>query len=172
MVPPCEFSGRIQHRPRSVIFYMKSLALVFALAVGGQTMAEKPIFKVTSRPQELTMAFQQMVPRDRSELKVQFVGYRDMRCPVEAICEQPDSEADVEAYFYVGFVGRMNSKSGLLTLKWGTGDPWKRAVSIGNYEFALRSLEPRPSSRASDPGRYKAVILARLRNAPEKVKPK
>lgn len=95
----------------------------------------------------------------RTDLHLHFSGYHDARCPADVRCAMA---GEARAFFWIQGT---NIKPQLMSLPWRAGIPgWKGAVAIGKYEFALRSLEPRPlSSRIVPPADYRAVVEFRLR---------
>jgi hypothetical protein len=111
--------------------------------------------------QQLSMQFQGTDPASPSEFQLHFCGYHDARCPSDVRC---GVAGEATALFWL--VGA-HIKPQVLSLPWtGGAQDWRHAVRVGNREFVLRSLEPRPmQSRAVSPSEYTAVVEVRLRRA-------
>ena len=127
------------------------LALLATLALPGaaaQAAAEET----------LTLKFQAAGSDAAGRLQVQFIGYRDQRCPVNVQCI---SAGTAQALFWVQ---PTDGAGQVLTLSWPATEP----VKAGGYSLQLKSLEPRPNTRKPpNPADYEAVLtLQKLGGTP------
>lgn len=91
-------------------------------------------------------------------LQLQFIGYRDQRCPANVQCI---SAGTAQALFWV----QPGEGAGqVLTLQWPAAAP----AQVGGYSLQLKSLEPRPHTRKPpNPADYEAVLtLQKLAGKP------
>ena len=134
-------------------FRFTFLSLVCACLVSTAVVAQSGTFE----PRELTLGLQESAPPAPTELQVQFVGYRDTRCPSNVQCAVAG-----EAWAFFWLTGPL-VRPQVVTLRWSGGEKgWRHAVRVGTYELALFSLEPRPLQGGSvDPSEYKAVVAVR-----------
>lgn len=141
---------------RSVAF-ITLIMLAFVMIPGAAIAQLKPAGVQSYR---LSMRFQELVPRTSSdEVHLHFSGYHDTRCPSDVECAWAG-----EAYAFFWLTGR-GIKPQVLSLPWsGNASVNSRhPVRVGNYEFTMRSLEPRPMvNRVVSPTQYKAVVEVRL----------
>jgi hypothetical protein len=118
------------------------LALAATLAFASHAALAAPA------EETLRLKFQASAGDAASTLQIQFVGYRDQRCPANVHCI---SAGTAQAMFWV----QPNEGAGqLVTLPWSD-----EAVPAGGYTLRLKSLEPRPDTRKPpNPADYEAVI--------------
>ncbi len=97
----------------------------------------------------LRLKFQAAGGDAAGSLQVQFIGYRDQRCPVNVQCI---TAGTAQALFWV----QPSEGAGqVLTLTWPAAEPAK----AGGYSLQLKSLEPRPNTRKPpNPADYEAVL--------------
>lgn len=106
-----------------------------------------------SPEQTLALAWQQAANVDG--LSVQFVGYRDSRCPADVTCVWAG-----EAHAFV-WVSGPGMEPHVVSLPWNGGGAQRPqdAARVGTYTLWLETLEPRPRSdgtvSASD---YRVVL--------------
>ncbi|MDL5030811.1 hypothetical protein QRD43_02740 [Pelomonas sp. APW6] len=119
------------------------LALAAALTLAGSTALAAPA------EETLSLKFQAAGGDAAGTLQIQFVGYRDQRCPANVHCI---SAGTAQAMVWV----QPNEGEGqLVTLPWS-----EEAVSAGGYRLKLKSLEPRPDTRKPpNPADYRVVIV-------------
>ncbi len=131
------------------------LSLVCASVLGTAAVAQSSAS--TFEPRELTLGLQESAPPAPTELQVQFVGYRDTRCPSNVQCGVAG-----EAWAFFWLTGAY-VRPQVVTLPWSGGEKgWRHAVRVGTYELALFSLEPRPLHGGSvNPSEYRAVVAVR-----------
>lgn len=97
----------------------------------------------------LRLKFQATGSDAAGSLQVQFIGYRDQRCPVNVQCI---SAGTALALFWVQ---PAEGAGQVLTLHW----PAAEAGKAGGYSLQLKSLEPRPNTRKPpNPADYEAVL--------------
>jgi len=115
-----------------------------------------------SPEQTLALALQQETVVDGVSL--QFVGYRDHRCPTDVTCVWAG-----EAHAFVWVAGP-GIEPQVVSLPWsgGGGDTRPQDVRrVGPYALRLRSLEPRPrADGATTPGDYRVVLVIERADAP------
>ncbi len=110
--------------------------------------------------QTLTLAFQAQATVPSSTLNVQFVGYRDSRCPADVQCAWA---GEAQAFFWVTG-GSLQPQ--VVVLPWSGAMPARNVVRVGAHGFQLITLEPRPlqAGRVS-PSDYKATLTVHLGHA-------
>lgn len=114
-----------------------------------------------SPEQTLALALQQETVVDG--VSIQFVGYRDRRCPADVTCVWAG-----EAHAFVWVAGP-GIEPQVVSLPWsGGGDTRPQDVRrVGPYALRLRSLEPRPrADGATTPGDYRVVLVIERADAP------
>lgn len=107
--------------------------------------------------ESLTLKFQAGGGDAAGTVQIQFIGYRDQRCPTNVQCI---SAGTAQAIFWV----QPGEDAGqMVTLPWA-GD----AVKAAGYSLQLKSLEPRPNTRKPpNPADYEAVVaLTKLSGKP------
>ncbi|MGM9516216.1 hypothetical protein ACS5PK_18345 [Roseateles sp. DB2] len=106
----------------------------------------------------LRLKFQAAGGNAAGSLQVQFIGYRDQRCPVNVQCI---TAGTAQALFWVQ---PAEGAGQVLTLPWPAAEP----VKAGGYSLQLKSLEPRPNTRKPpNPADYEAVLtLQKLAGKP------
>lgn len=103
--------------------------------------------------QTVTLAWQQAA--DVDGLSVQFVGYRDSRCPADVTCVWA---GEAHAFVWVSGPGTAPHVVALLWNGGGKSRP-QDATRVGAYTLWLETLEPRPrSDGAVSPGDYRIVL--------------
>jgi hypothetical protein len=131
------------------------LGLLWLALAGPAAQAAGPARPAAAgRVDSVTLGFQQLAQVPASGLSIQFVGYRDNRCPSDVTCAWA---GEAQAHVWVTGTG---FKPRLLTLAWDGGmRPERFTVHMGAHGFYLQSLEPRPLSAGSvNPADYKAVL--------------
>ena len=100
----------------------------------------------------VTLAWQQEATVDG--LSVQFVGYRDSRCPSDVTCVWAG-----EAHAFVWVAGP-GIEPHVVSLPWrGGGTPPQDVQRVGAHTLWLDSLEPHPHSAGkAPPGNYRVVL--------------
>lgn len=123
--------------------HVARLVLAASLALGAAAALAAPASET------LSLKFQAGGGDAAGSLQIQFIGYRDQRCPVNVQCI---SAGTAQALFWV----QPNEGAGqVLTLQW----PQAEAVQVAGYSIQLRSLEPRPDTRKPpNPADYEAVL--------------
>jgi hypothetical protein len=108
---------------------------------------------------EITLALQESKATGVDELHMQFVGYRDTRCPSNVAC---GIAGEAQALLWISgptLPGRV------VVLPWSGSSiefDEKRAVPVGKLRLQLLSLEPRPlMGQPINPAQYKAVVAFR-----------
>lgn len=127
-------------------------ALLAALACAAASAQAAPA------EETLSLKFQAAGGDAAGSLHVQFIGYRDQRCPANVQCI---SAGTAQALFWV----QPGEGAGqVLTLHWPAAEP----ARIGGYSLQLKSLEPRPNTRKPpNPADYQAVLtLQKLAGTP------
>ena len=134
-------------------------AMLFSSAVHAQSQSG------VAHIQELSMPFQGSTSATSNEFQLHFSGYHDTRCPSDVQC---GVAGEATAIFWL--VGS-HMKPQVISLPWrGGAQDWRHSVRVGNREFVLRSLEPRPmQSRSVSPSEYKAVVEVRARQATNRI---
>ena len=128
------------------------LILAAGLALGGASALAAPATET------LSLKFQASGADAAGSLQIQFIGYRDQRCPANVQCV---SAGTAQALFWV----QPNEGAGqVLTLHW----PPAEAAKVADYSLQLKSLEPRPHTRKPpNPADYEAVLtLQKLSGKP------
>lgn len=128
------------------------LALAAALTLAGSTALAGPA------EEKLSLKFQAAGGDAAGTLQIQFVGYRDQRCPANVQCI---TAGTAQAMFWV----QPGEGAGqVLTLPWPAAEP----ARVGGYSLQLKSLEPRPNTRKPpNPADYEAVLsLQKLAGKP------
>lgn len=106
-----------------------------------------------SPEQTVALAWQQAA--DVDGLSVQFVGYRDSRCPADVTCVWAG-----EAHAFV-WVSGPGMEPHVVSLPWRGGGAQRPqdATRIGAYTLWLETLEPRPRSDGTvSAGDYRVVL--------------
>ncbi len=119
------------------------LLLATSLALSGASAWAAPA------PETLSLKFQAGGGDAAGSLQIQFIGYRDQRCPANVQCI---SAGTAQALFWV----QPSEGAGqVLTLPW----PQAEAARVAGYSIQLKSLEPRPDTRKPpNPADYEAVL--------------
>lgn len=109
---------------------------------------------VFNAPGQVKLGLQQQAVQKSPALTIHFSGYRDERCPADVQCVWA---GEAQAFFWVTGPG---FEPQALVLPWsGAGLMDRGAKRLGNYRFALVSLEPRPlANGAVNPADYTAVL--------------
>jgi len=131
---------------------IRRLALTAPLALTAAAALAAPA------EETLRLKFQASGGDAAGSLQVQFIGYRDQRCPVNVQCI---TAGTAQALFWV----QPSEGAGqVLTLTWPAAEPAK----VGGYNLQLKSLEPRPNTRKPpNPADYEAVLtLQKLAGKP------
>lgn len=88
-------------------------------------------------------------------LSVQFVGYRDSRCPSDVTCVWA---GEAQAFVWVAGPG-MDAHVVSLPWRGGADTPTQAVQRVGAYTLRLASLEPHPHSGGKvAPGDYRVVL--------------
>ncbi|MBB2483676.1 hypothetical protein H5407_00390 [Mitsuaria sp. WAJ17] len=130
----------------------RPLALMATLA-----LATAPALAAPTE-ETLRLKFQASGSDAAGSLQVQFIGYRDQRCPVNVQCI---SAGTAQALFWVQ---PAEGAGQVLTLHAPAAEP----ARAGGYSLQLKSLEPRPNTRKPpNPADYEAVLtLQKLTGKP------
>lgn len=137
---------------------MNALTALSARLAGAAALSLASCIALAAPAEEsLTLKFQAGGGDAAGAVQVQFIGYRDQRCPVNVQCI---SAGTAQAIFWV----QPSEGAGqLVSLAW-SGD----AVKAAGYSLKLKSLEPRPNTRKPPtPADYEAVVaLQKLAGKP------
>lgn len=114
----------------------------------------------------VTLALQESKASGVDELHMQFVGYRDTRCPSNVAC---GVAGEAQALMWISGP-RLPGQ--VVILPWSGSSiefDEKRAVPVGKLQLQLLSLEPRPlMGQTINPAQYKAVVAFRSNQATAK----
>jgi hypothetical protein len=138
----------------SIVSFLRSLTVgVCLLGIAQAAVAQ------SAQTTQVTLALQESKATGVDELHMQFVGYRDTRCPSNVVC---GIAGEAQALLWISgprLPGRV------VVLPWsGSAIEFdqKRAVPVGKLQLQLLSLEPRPlMGQPIDPAQYKAVVAFR-----------
>lgn len=143
---------------QSIFRSLRSLALGTCLAgLAHAAVAHSP------ETTEVTLALQESKATGVDELHMQFVGFRDTRCPSNVAC---GVAGEAQALMWISGP-RLPGQ--VVVLPWSGSaiefDP-TRAVTVGKLQLQLLSLEPRPMmGQPISPAQYKAVVAFRSHQA-------
>jgi len=143
---------------RSIFCFLRRLALGVCFAgLAHAAVAHSP------ETTEVTLALQESKATGVDELHLQFVGYRDTRCPSDVTC---GVAGEAQALLWISGP-RLPGQ--VVVLPWsGSAIEFdqQRAVPVGKLLLQLLSLEPRPlMGQHINPAQYKAVVAFRSREA-------
>jgi hypothetical protein len=145
---------------RSTLFAGEPMTRSWPIRAVPLCLAASLVFMAPARaepapPQVLTLRLQQAGPPMPTEVQLQFVGYRDTRCPSDVTCAVAG-----EATAFLWATGPA-VKPQLVALDWDGGSEQlaRHGQVLAGHRVYLVSLEPRPrQSGPVDPGEYTAVV--------------
>ncbi len=123
--------------------HIARLILAASLTLGAAAACAAPAAET------LSLKFQAGGGDAAGSLQIQFIGYRDQRCPANVQCI---SAGTAQALFWV----QPSQGAGqVLSLQW----PQAEAAQVAGYSIQLKSLAPRPDTRKPpNPADYEAVL--------------